>query len=355
MDMQIFQYATSFLAISQLLFMALFYFAYYKRQTLGRLMAFYGLCLIAYILATLPEVDRGPLVIDFILTTLAITAPSLLWVITRYLFDDNPTIGLPVWMVIGVYIALRAVGMLLSNLNGPPTGLSFLVFLFIPQVIMLAFACHVIYTAVTGLGGDLVEPRRQLRVPFTITMGSIVAIIVGSGFFSMGESWFYNVCIGAIFLFMLFFNLSTFPLHRDSPQVIDQLEVPTATLANVPRVSDNDKDKPLVDKVHYVMESKRLYAQPGLTIGMLASSVSMQEYRLRRLINQKLHYRNFNQYLNQYRIAEAARRLQDPAEINLPISTIALDVGYASLSSFNKAFKEAHGVTPSIYRSRAPQ
>ena len=62
-----------------------------------------------------------------------------------------------------------------------------------------------------------------------------------------------------------------------------------------------------------------------------------------------------NQYLNQYRIAEAARRLQDPAEINLPISTIALDVGYASLSSFNKAFKEVHGVTPSIYRSRAPQ
>ncbi len=353
--MQIFQYATSFLAISQLLFMALFYFAYYRRQTLGRLMAFYGLCLIAYILATLPEVDRGPLVIDFILTTLAITAPSLLWVITRYLFDDSPTIALPIWVVIGIYIALRAVGMLLSNLSGPPTGLSFLIFMFIPQVVMLAFACHVIYTAVTGLGGDLVESRRQLRVPFAITMGSIVAIIVGSGFFALGESWFYNACIGAIFLFMLFFNLSTFPLHRDSPQVIDQVEMPVATPTNIPRVSDNDKDKPLVDKVHHVMESKRLYAQPGLTIGMLASSVSMQEYRLRRLINQKLHYRNFNQYLNQYRIAEAARRLQDPAEINVPISTIALDVGYASLSSFNKAFKEAHGVTPSIYRSRAPQ
>ncbi|MES3008643.1 MAG: helix-turn-helix transcriptional regulator [Pseudomonadota bacterium] len=353
--MQTLQYATSFLAISQLLFMVLFYIAYYRRQTLGRLMAFYGCCLIAYILATLPEMDQAPFGIDFILTTLAITAPSLLWIITRYLFDDSPSISLPLWIVIGGYILLSIVGRLLVTFGSVPTGLPYLIFRFIPQIIMLAFSCHVIYTAVTGLSGDLVEPRRQLRVPFAITMGSIVAIIVGAGFFEWTESWLYSVYMGSIFLFMLFFNLSTFPLHRDSPQVIDQVEEPPATPANSRRVSDNDKDKPLVDRVHHVMESKRLYAQTGLTIGMLASSVSMQEYRLRRLINQKLHYRNFNQYLNQYRIAEAARRLQDPAEITLPISSIALDVGYASLSSFNKAFKEVHGVTPSIYRSRAPQ
>ena len=353
--MQVLQYATSFLAISQLLFMVLFYFAYYRRQTQGRLMAFYGLCLVAYILATRPEMDRAPFVINFILTTLAITAPSLLWVITRYLFDDNPRIALPVWIVIVGYIALRAAGTLMASFSGEPTELSYLIFIFMPQVIMLAFACHVVYTAVTGLSGDLVESRRQLRVPFAIAMGSIVAIIVGAGFFNLNESWLYSIYMGSIFLFMLFFNLSTFPLHRDSPRVIEQVEAPAAAPVNTPRVSDSDKDKPLVDRVHHVMESKRLYAQTGLTIGMLASSVSMQEYRLRRLINQKLHYRNFNQYLNQYRIAEAARRLQNPAEITLSISSIALDVGYASLSSFNKAFKEVHGVTPSIYRSRAPQ
>ena len=121
------------------------------------------------------------------------------------------------------------------------------------------------------------------------------------------------------------------------------------------RMAEKDKDRPLVERIHTVMETERLYTQPGLTIGMLAANVSMQEYRLRRLINQKLHYRNFNQYLNQYRIAEAARRLQDPAETQVAISTIALDVGYASLSSFNKAFKELHGVTPSIFRNRASQ
>lgn len=349
--MQFLHYASSFLAISQLLFMALFYLVYYRRQLLGRLMSFYAFCLIAYIASTLPEIDNGPRIFEIPLNMLAITAPALLWVITRYLFVDEPKIDKPIWFVIVLYIGLRAIG----NITGLyTTGYGFWLIYVSTQLAMLSFACHVVYTAVRGLGGDLVESRRRFRVPFTITMGSIVAIIVGSGFFSPGGAWLDSVYIGSVFLLILFFNLATFRLHGDSMQLIEP-----ATEQSLPslhsRMGDKDKDKPLVERIHKVMESERLYTQPGLTIGMLAANVSMQEYRLRRLINQKLHYRNFNQYLNQYRIAEAARRLQDPTEKPVAISTIALDVGYASLSSFNKAFKELHGVTPSIYRSRALQ
>lgn len=249
-----------------------------------------------------------------------------------------------------LYLVLRGIG----SLTRPQGGLSYWIHIIIPQIIMLGFACHVVFMAVTGRGEDLVESRRRLRFPFAITMGSIVTIIVGSGFFYLANRWVSSVYIGSIFLFILFFNLATFRLHSDSPQLIEPIKEPAVPpVAN--RVSDSDKDKPLIDRIHAVMEGKRLYAQHGLTIGMLATAASLQEYRLRRLINQKLHYRNFNQYLNQYRVTEAARRLQDPAESHVPISTIALDVGYASLSSFNKAFKEEHGVTPSIFRGRAMQ
>lgn len=346
--MQLLQHATSFLAISQLLFMALFYLAYYRHQLLGKLMAFYAVCLMGFILAVLPELDDTLLLLDVGLGILAITSPALLWVITRYLFVDEPKVDPVLWAVIVGYIVLRAIGMVI----GDDEGVAYLLLFVVPQLAMLLFACHVVYMAVLGLGGDLVEPRRKLRVPFAITMGSIVAIIVGSGFLPLPGDWIFSVYIGAIFLFILFFNLATFRLHKDSPQLIEPV-VETALPSLKSRVSERDKDRPLIDRIHKVMETERLYAQPGLTIGELASRVSMQEYRLRKLINQKLHYRNFNQYLNQYRIAEAARRLQNKEESQVPISTIALDVGYASLSSFNKAFKELHGVTPSIFRSRA--
>lgn len=349
--MQLLQYATSFLAISQLLLLALIYLAYYRKLLLGRLMVLYSVCLISYILAILPEVNEGPVYLDNLLGVMAIAAPSLLWIITRYLFVDSPRVHPAIWGLIVAYMVLRSIGIVM----GPQEdGLQFWLLIFVPQVIMLGFASHVVYMAVRGLGSDLVEPRRKLRVPFAITMGAIVAIIVGSGFFYLGIAWVYSVYIGAIFICILFFNLATFRLHRDSPQLIDMTPEGAVPSLNS-RISEKDKDKPLIDRVHAAMESGRLYAQTGLTIGVLAHAVSMPEYRLRKLINQRLHYRNFNQYLNQYRISEAARRLQDPEETHIPISSIALDVGYSSLSSFNKAFKESHGVTPSIYRGRAVQ
>lgn len=348
--MQLLQNAISFLAISQLLLMALFYLTYYRRLFLGRLMSFYALCLISYIVSTLPEVNAAHRAIEFPFNMLAISAPALLWVITRYLFVDNPKIAKPIWAIIVGYIGLRAYG----SITGPYTDLGFWVVYVSTQLVMLLLACHVVVMAVRGRGGDLVETRRRFRVPFTVTMGTIVAIIVGSGFFAVSDSRLNIVFIGTIFVLVLLFNLATFRLHKDSMQLIEpDAEQTVPSLKS--RMSEKDKDKPLVDRIHRVMEDQRLYAQPGFTIGMLASAVSMQEYRLRRLINQKLHYRNFNQYLNQYRIAEAGKRLQDPSEGQVAISTIALDVGYASLSSFNKAFKELHGVTPSIYRSRASQ
>lgn len=313
-------------------------------------MSFYAVCLISYIASILPEVNALPRAFEFPFNMLAITAPAVLWVITRYLFVDNPKIAKPIWVVFVAYIGLRAYG----NITGPYTDLGYWVIYVSTQLVMLLLACHVVFMAVRGRGVDLVETRRKFRVPFTVTMGTIVAIIVGSGFFGEFYSQLSIVFVGIIFVLILLFNLATFRLHRDSMQLIEpNAEQSVPSLKS--RMSDKDKDKPLVDRIHHVMENQRLYTQPGFTIGMLASAVSMQEYRLRRLINQKLHYRNFNQYLNQYRIAEAAKRLKDPSEGQVAISTIALDVGYASLSSFNKAFKELHGVTPSIYRGRASQ
>ena len=85
----------------------------------------------------------------------------------------------------------------------------------------------------------------------------------------------------------------------------------------------------------------------------LAQKLAMPEYRLRKLIHEELGYRNFNALLHQYRIAEASRDLADPAKNSLPILTIALTVGYNSINPFNRAFRDAKGMTPSAFRAQA--
>ncbi|MGQ3030858.1 MAG: helix-turn-helix domain-containing protein, partial [Ferrovibrionaceae bacterium] len=112
-------------------------------------------------------------------------------------------------------------------------------------------------------------------------------------------------------------------------------------------------DQPLVARLRQVMEVERRYRQEGLSIGMLATAVGLPEYRLRRLINGSLGYRNFAAFLNHYRLADARAALTDPAQAEVPILTIALDAGFNSLGPFNRAFKAETGMTPSEYRRTA--
>ena len=115
--------------------------------------------------------------------------------------------------------------------------------------------------------------------------------------------------------------------------------------------SENKRDDNTgaIQEIEKRVVDERFYANHGATIGDLASLIGIPEYKLRPMINQGLGYRNFNQFLNHYRIDEASSRLG--ADLTVPVLTIALDVGFKSLSSFNKSFREAHDCTPTEYRN----
>jgi len=109
-------------------------------------------------------------------------------------------------------------------------------------------------------------------------------------------------------------------------------------------------DQKLVDALMRLMADERIYRHDNVTIGMLATRLAIPEYRLRRLINQRLGYRNFNVFLNEHRIAEAKAALADPSQAEVPVITIAMDAGFQSLGPFNRAFKADTGITPTEYR-----
>ena len=98
------------------------------------------------------------------------------------------------------------------------------------------------------------------------------------------------------------------------------------------------------------MRVEKAYRQEGLTIALLARKLELPEYRLRRMINHQLGYRNFNAFLNDLRIEEACQILADPAHERLPILNLALDLGYGSPGPFNRAFRAKTGQTPTEYR-----
>ena len=125
-------------------------------------------------------------------------------------------------------------------------------------------------------------------------------------------------------------------------------EAPRAAAA--PASEQGAADRKLLDALMGLMADDRIYRHEGITIGTLATRLAVPEYRLRRLINQQLGYRNFNVFLNNHRIEEAKAALADPSQAEVPVITIAMDAGFQSLGPFNRAFKATTGVTPTEFR-----
>jgi AraC-like DNA-binding protein len=98
------------------------------------------------------------------------------------------------------------------------------------------------------------------------------------------------------------------------------------------------------------MDVQELWRREALTIGELSEVVGVPEYALRRLINGELGYRNFPEFLNERRVTAAKVALR---ATKARVSAIAYEVGFSSLGPFNRAFKEATGVTPIKWRSGA--
>lgn len=109
-------------------------------------------------------------------------------------------------------------------------------------------------------------------------------------------------------------------------------------------------DERLAAALAQAMQVDRLYKDPALSVAGLAARLAVPEYRLRRLINRRLGHRNFSTFLNGHRLHEARAALADPAQRHLPVLTIALEAGFGSIGPFNRAFKQATGLTPTDYR-----
>jgi len=128
---------------------------------------------------------------------------------------------------------------------------------------------------------------------------------------------------------------------------------PDLIRAGVGREAPAEPPTILRQRLERLIEEEQIFRTEGLTIGALAGRLGEQEYKVRQLINAHLGFRNFNAFLNHFRVREARKLLADPAQKHLGIAEIAFRFGYSSLGPFNRAFKEIVGQTPTDFRKAA--
>jgi|GEM_PF-2437753 len=96
-------------------------------------------------------------------------------------------------------------------------------------------------------------------------------------------------------------------------------------------------------------DRERPWLEPELTLDHMAEAVGLTVNRLSAVLNEGLDT-TFYALLTRYRLAEFERLVHLPEARSRSILDLAFEAGFNSKASFYRAFREAHGTTPSAYR-----
>lgn len=109
------------------------------------------------------------------------------------------------------------------------------------------------------------------------------------------------------------------------------------------------EERLIAGKVKNLMELDKLYHEPAFSRSDLARELSVSESVLSRVINVAFG-KSFPRFLSEFRVADAKRMLLNQ---EIPVQVVAFEVGFNSLASFNRVFREITGLTPTQYRLEA--
>lgn len=315
------------------------------RRGLGGL---FSLASAGYVLGSSMAISEALGAMVFPVRILSIYAPVIFWWFALSLFDDDFEWRWPSFIPFVLISVFAAV--LFINYESRPVAIAMR---FAHQSTMVALYAHLIYVALRFAPGDLIEGRRRFRAIFAIAVAATGLMI------AFGEvAVLYHTPSPTLMLFhasaiaLLTFGFAVW-LTRARGEMLDGR--PVESLAT-PQAGGREAsssvppaDRPRLDALRKLM-ADGAWREEGLTVAALAVKVGVPEHQLRKLINGQLGYRNFSAFLNSYRIEEAKAALADPAQARRQILQIALDLGYGSIAPFNRAFKDATGLTPTEFR-----
>ncbi len=310
-------------------------------------LAAFSVSMIAYMWCSLPPAwTEGPARLPM-LALCGLGAP-LLWLAVRALFEDNFRPGWGSAVVLGAALLLGVV----SHADDVRAALGPVhadVLQLVHRGLMLAFGIAALWVVVRQWRADLVEARRVARrwVALVLSVYAVVTLIV--------ELALHGQPIGRLLPTLHVAGITTVALLLAlllTKAPLESLLEPSrrGPEATALEVSPRGVDAKLQQRLVHAMTVERAYRGEDFSLPKLAAMLDVGEAALRRLINEGLGHRNFNDFVHRYRIDEASARL---AAEDLPILTIALEAGYGSIGPFNRAFKQRIGMTPTEYRAAA--
>ena len=102
----------------------------------------------------------------------------------------------------------------------------------------------------------------------------------------------------------------------------------------------------LAKHIEHLIYTEKVYQEAAYSRADLARECGYSETVVSKIFNAHFQ-KSFPQVMNEHRVEEAKRLLEETKET---VKAISKEVGFNSMPSFNRVFKDMTGLSPSAYR-----
>ena len=214
------------------------------------------------------------------------------------------------------------------------------------SILVVGLMLHLVWFLISGREDDLRILRRDVRLWLPVAIIGLLLIDVGVDF-TMGFDWY-----PAGFLYAQ--NTAIFLLVSALVMTTTKVDVNIFASGSSEKLADKETAElsQNAQRIDKMMREEKMFLEPDLRLADIVTRLPISEASTRKLIHAEFGCEHFRTFLNRYRIQYAISLLDNPVRGDDKLIAIAFDSGFASLASFQRAFKRETSKTASAWRNQ---
>lgn len=202
------------------------------------------------------------------------------------------------------------------------------------------------YNQVSFADAVMFRWTQRFLIAFLLLIGiRFLFFIINPEAGAFGQKFWYYVCFSLLFYYITISGYTNSLLSATA-------FTPDASESDPEPRGETEQKMPDLEqwkvKVEALMTTDKMYEDPELVIAHLAAKLDTHAKKVSQVINQGFGM-NFNDFVNHHRIRAMKQKIGEGEHNLQTLLGLAIDCGFNSKATFNRAFKKETGITPREY------
>ncbi len=208
-----------------------------------------------------------------------------------------------------------------------------------------------LFAKVSYADSILFKWMRNFMISFLgILVLRVIFFITNPEWGNFGSQFWHYVAFSFVFYYIAITGYSSvikqIALEGEKLRIVNVFDEDVSVIESDSKPSDNNKGHDeWKDKLSQLMTKQRLFENPRLTLSDVAKELDITTKTVSSAVNSGFNM-NFNDFVNHHRIEAIKEKLSNGEHNRTTLLGIALDSGFNSKATFNRAFKKSTSLSP---------